>query len=91
MVSADTKRNAPIEPAIELETTVDDTIATCDGDARAAIRVLLIAVDHLQAELAARDAEMAKLLLDVSRGYSRGQWEWLLERADVSIAYMPGD
>jgi hypothetical protein len=78
------------EPAPdELETSLDDAIAACGGDARAAVRVLLVTVDHLQTEIAARDAKMARLVLDLSKGYSRGKWEHLLERAEVPIPYKP--
>ncbi len=75
----------------EFNATIDETIAACDGDARAAVGVLLVTVSHLHAEIAERDAEMAKLLADLSRGYSRGRWQSLLERAEVPIPYEPGD
>jgi len=68
-----------------LEAAAHEVIAACDGEAFAAVKVLLVTVDHLQRELAARDAEMARLADDVSRGYARGRWERLLERADKPI------
>ena len=66
----------------ELEASADDAIAACDGDAKAAVKVLLVALDHAQTELAAREAELTKLLLDLSKGYSRGRWEALLTRLE---------
>ncbi len=76
--------------AADLEESVDRVVAQCDGDPRAAIRALLIANAHAMAEIGAIEAEMAKLLADVSRGYSRGNWEWLLERAEKPIPYSRG-
>ncbi len=71
----------------DLEADVERVIADCDGDARAAVRALLVANSHAMAEIAAIEAEMARLLADVSRGYARGHWEWLLERAEIAIPY----
>ncbi|WP_454812540.1 hypothetical protein [Labrys neptuniae] len=71
----------------DLEASVERVIADCDGDARAAVRVLLVANSHAMAEIAVIEGEMAKLLADVSRGYARGHWEWLLERAEIAIPY----
>lgn len=71
----------------DLEASVDRIIADCDGDVRAAVRTLVVANTHAMAEIAAIETEMAKLLTDVSRGYSRGHWEWLLERAEAPIPY----
>ena len=75
----------------DLEVSAREAIAACDGDALAAVKVLLVTVDHLHRELAAQEAGIAKLLLDVSRGYSRGRWESLLERAEEPIPYTPED
>lgn len=50
-------------------------IAACGGDARAAVEALLVLVDHLKAELAERDDEIAALATRVSRGYARGRSE----------------
>ncbi|WP_454813739.1 hypothetical protein [Labrys neptuniae] len=80
------------EPATnDLETSVDGAIAACDGDARAAVRVLLVALDHCQTELEQRNEEIARLARNISRGYSRGRWEDLLIRAEVPIPYKPDD
>jgi hypothetical protein len=74
-----------------LEATAREVMATCDGDALATVKVLLVTVDHLQRELAAQEAEIARLLLDVSRGFSNARWERLLERAKEPIPYTPED
>ena len=75
----------------DLEASTREAIAACDGDALAAVKALLVTVDHLHRELAAKEAEVAKLVVDVSRGYSRGRWESLLERAEEPIPYTPED
>ena len=75
----------------DLEASTREAIAACDGDALAAAKALLVTTDHLHRELAAQEAEVAKLVVDVSRGYSRGRWESLLERAEEPIPYTPGD
>jgi hypothetical protein len=49
----------------DLEATVDEVIATCDGDARAAVRALLIANAYLENELAMTTPV-------VSYGFTRG-------------------
>ncbi|MFC2248564.1 hypothetical protein ACETRX_02950 [Labrys portucalensis] len=80
------------EPADDdLETSVDDAIAACEGDARAAVRALLVAMHHCQIELEERNEQIAQLARDLSRGYSRGRWEDLLTRAEVAIPYKPED
>ncbi|GLS22030.1 hypothetical protein GCM10007874_50470 [Labrys miyagiensis] len=57
------------EPApADLENMTDEAIAACDGDARAAVRVLLLAIHHQQAEINDLAAEIARLAVDVSRG-----------------------
>lgn len=62
------------EPAPDdLETCADDAIAACEGDARAAVRALLVALDHCRAELEERNEQIARLARDISRGYSRGR------------------
>jgi len=50
--------------AASLDAAVDQAIATCGGDAREAVRALLIANDFLEREMEAR----------VSHGYIRGVW-----------------
>jgi hypothetical protein len=45
---------------------VDDIIALCSGDARAAVQALLVANSFLE-------AEVERLSASISRGYVRGQ------------------
>jgi hypothetical protein len=51
----------------ELEAAVDQAIAACDGDLRAAIRALIVANDYLE-------TEVAELMKAVSRAYARGRF-----------------
>ncbi|GLS20160.1 hypothetical protein GCM10007874_31770 [Labrys miyagiensis] len=74
------------EPApADLENMTDEAIAACDGDARAAVRVLLLAMHHQQTEINDLAAEIARLAVDVSRGYSRGRRERYLTRTKVAL------
>jgi hypothetical protein len=49
-----------------LEHDVDEAIAACDGDPRAAVRALLVANNYLA-------AEVDRLSASISRGYTRGR------------------
>jgi hypothetical protein len=64
--------DAPPEPATSdfdvLEHDVEEAIAACDGDPRAAVRALLIANSYLTAEV---DRLNASTRASVSRGYVR--------------------
>jgi hypothetical protein len=51
----------------ELEAAVDEAIAVCDGDMRAAIRALIVANNYLESEI-------SELMKAVSRAYSRGRF-----------------
>jgi hypothetical protein len=51
----------------ELEAAVDQAIAVCDGDKRAAIRALIIANNYLE-------SEVAELMRAVSHAYARGRF-----------------
>jgi hypothetical protein len=51
----------------ELESAVDQAIATCDGDLRATIRALIVANNYLE-------TEVAELMKAVSRAYVRGRF-----------------
>ena len=57
----------------ELETAVDDAIAACDDDARAAVRALLVAAHFLEAELRELRDQVDGITTAVSRGYARGR------------------
>jgi hypothetical protein len=51
----------------ELESEVDEAIATCDGDLRATIRALIVANKYLECEI-------AELMKAVSHAYVRGRF-----------------
>jgi hypothetical protein len=51
----------------ELEAAVDDAIAACDGDLRAAIRALIVANNFLE-------CEVEELMKAVSHAYTRGRF-----------------
>jgi hypothetical protein len=58
----------PDEPNGEaLEAAVDQAIAACDGDMRAALRALILANDFLE-------AEVGELMKAVSHAYVRGRF-----------------
>ena len=59
------KPDAPSGEA--LEAAVDQAIAACDGDMRAAIAALILANDFLE-------AEVAELMKAVSHAYTRGRF-----------------
>jgi len=67
------------ESLAELEAAVDGVIADCEGNARAAVRVLVVAVSHLEAELQVERARIASL--------ARLRH---LERAEAPLPYRPG-
>jgi hypothetical protein len=56
----------PQSDADELEGAADAAIATCDGDAREAVKALIVANAFLETEL-------EKLRASVSTGYARGK------------------
>lgn len=51
-----------------LEISVDQAIAACGGDQRAAIRALIVANDYLEIEL-------VELMKAVSQAYARGRFQ----------------
>ena len=56
-----------------LEATVDDAITACDGDARGAVRALIVTMGVYEAEIAALQQETASLRAVISPGYVRGR------------------
>ena len=48
-----------------LEAATDQAIAACEGDARDAVKALIVAHEFLE-------AQVAELQADVSKGYARG-------------------
>jgi hypothetical protein len=51
----------------ELEAAIDQAIAACDGDLRAAIRALIVANNFLECEI-------GELMKAVSHAYTRGRF-----------------
>ena len=52
----------------DLEVAVDQAIAACDGDARAAVRALILANEFLE-------NEVSELMKAVSHAYVRGRFQ----------------
>ncbi len=52
----------------DLETAIDQAIAACDGDVRAAIRALIVANNFLE-------SEASELMKAVSHAYARGRFQ----------------
>jgi hypothetical protein len=61
-------RRAEPDAAARLDIAVEEAIAACDGDARAAVRALILANDFLEQEL-------CEMFSAVSRGYARGRFK----------------
>lgn len=61
-------------PAEDLETAAEEAIATC-GDAREAVKALIVANGFLE-------AQVAELKAAVSTGYSRGRYDVPCDRKD---------
>jgi hypothetical protein len=57
----------PNEQDDELETAVDQAIAVCSGDMRAAVRALIVANNFLE-------SEVEELMKAVSHAYARGRF-----------------
>jgi hypothetical protein len=58
----------PQADADRLQTATDQAIAACGGDARDAVKVLIVANEYLE-------AEVRELRAAVSTGYARGKFE----------------
>jgi hypothetical protein len=52
----------------ELEAAVDQAIAACDGDTRAAVRALIVANNYLE-------SEVGELMKAISHAYTRGRFQ----------------
>jgi hypothetical protein len=59
----------------DLEISADQAIEACGGDARAAVKALLVAVDFLE-------TEVAELRAAVSTGYARGRYDHPRDRKE---------
>jgi hypothetical protein len=64
---AETERQLAAEPN-RLEAATDEAIAACGGDARDAVKALIVANEFLEVQL--RELQAA-----VSHGYARGKFE----------------
>jgi hypothetical protein len=58
----------PMSPIVELDRAADQAIAACGGDAREAVKALIVANGFLE-------TENEVLRASVSAGYSRGRFE----------------
>jgi hypothetical protein len=58
----------PQADADRFEVATDQAIATCDGDARAAVKALIVANEYLE-------AEVCELKQAVSHAYVRGRFK----------------
>jgi hypothetical protein len=58
----------PQADADRLNAATDQAIAACDGDARLAVKALLLTIEYLEAEVKTLQAA-------VSNGYARGKFE----------------
>ena len=67
-------RDEADEPATDIiEDAIARALTACDGDPRATIRALLIALDATEAQVDALKAEVARIEAAVSDGYVRGR------------------
>jgi hypothetical protein len=64
-MSSDPQPNT--QDADDLETAIDQAIAACDGDLRAAIRALIVANNYLE-------SEVSELMKAVSHAFVRGRF-----------------
>jgi hypothetical protein len=70
-VAPETSASEPVD----LEVAADQAIAACGGDAREAVKALIVANDFLEAQL-------EELRTKVSTGYARGRLPPARERKD---------
>jgi hypothetical protein len=63
----DAAQDQPAEPD-RLEAAADQAIAACGGDARAAVKALIVANEYLE-------SEVCDLMQAVSHAYARGRFQ----------------
>ena len=68
---ADETDGEPASEEVALETAVEQAVAACEGDARAAVAALLVTLDATERELEALKVEVARIEAAVSGGYVR--------------------
>ena len=73
--TSDTERSMPQSPApdsqpdaVQLEVAADQAIAACGGDAREAVKALIVANEFLE-------NEVSELMRAVSQAYARGRFK----------------
>ena len=71
-------RSSELEAAVSLEAEVDEAIATCGGDMRAALRATLVANAYLEAEL-------ERLIEAISTGFACGQVRMAPQRIKIRV------
>ena len=71
-------KKSEAETAALLEAEVDEAIATCGGDVRAALRATLIANAYLEAEI-------ERLTEAISTGFARGQMRKPPQRVKIRV------
>jgi hypothetical protein len=64
-----------VPSAGDLELAADQAIEACGGDAREAVKALIVTVDFLQ-------TEVAELRAAVSAGYARGRFDHSRDRKE---------
>ena len=78
MNTAPRSTESEAEIAVSLEAEIDEAIATCGGDVRAALRATLIANAYLEAEL-------ERLAEAISTGFARGRMRKPPQRIKVRL------
>jgi hypothetical protein len=66
---------ASASQSVDLDAAADQAIQACGGDAREAVKALLVALDFLE-------AQAAELRAAVSAGYARGRFELARDRKE---------
>ena len=61
----------PVGEEVALKAAVDEAVAACEGDARAAVAALLVTLDATERELEALRIEVTRIEAAVSGGYVR--------------------
>jgi hypothetical protein len=66
----------------DLEAAVDQAVAACDGDPRAAVRALVVANDFLIAQNSALSAELEYAWRQISPGFARSKRKRRIKSGD---------
>jgi stage V sporulation protein SpoVS len=76
--ASERSKKSQAETAVLLEAEVDEAVATCGGDVRAALRAILIAKAYLQTEI-------ERLTEAISTGFARGRMRKALQRGEEGL------